>query len=201
MVASPTSGRPSKIKALAIASSTGGPQALSDLLKSLRGKLDHIPVFITQHMPASFTPILAQNLSRVSGMDCHEAKDGEMVKPGVVYVAPGDYHMIVEYTLKGNILRLSQEAPVNFCRPSADPMFYTLAAVYKEKLLAVVLTGMGSDGLNGAKIIVSVGGHVIVQDEETSVVWGMPKAVAEANLATAIIPLPQIPLYITRALA
>lgn len=189
-----------KFTALAIASSTGGPQALSDLLKQLRGRVDHIPIFITQHMPASFTAILAQNLSRVSGMDCHEGKDGELVKPGVVYVAPGDFHMIVEYNPKGNIIRLNKEPPVNFCRPSADPMFYSLAAIYKEKLLTVVLTGMGSDGLNGAKAIAGVGGTIIAQDEESSVVWGMPRAIAEAKLAKAVMPLDQMGLYITRSI-
>lgn len=196
---SAATGKP-KFQALAIASSTGGPQALSDLLKQLRGRVDHIPIFITQHMPASFTGILAQNLARVSGMDCHEGKDGEMVKPGVVYIAPGDYHMIIEYTAKGNVIRLNKEPPVNFCRPSADPMFYTLAAIYKEKLLAVVLTGMGQDGLNGAKVITDVGGTIIAQDEESSVVWGMPRAVAEAKIAKAVMPLDQMGLYITRSI-
>lgn len=184
--------RPHKFEALAIASSTGGPQALAEVLKSLRGKLDHIPVFITQHMPASFTSVLAQNLARVSGMDCHEAKDGERVKPGVIYVAPGDYHMLIEFTGMGNVIRLNQDPPVNFCRPSADPMLYTLAAIYKDRLLTVVLTGMGSDALNGCKTVVNTGGTVIAQDEASSVVWGMPRAVSEAKLAKYILPLDQI---------
>lgn len=194
-------GKPHKIQALAIASSTGGPQALAELLTSLRGRLNHVPVFITQHMPASFTGILAQNLARASGMECREAKNNEEVKPGTIYIAPGDYHMIAEYGQKGNVIRLNQEPPVNFCRPSADPMLYTLAAIYKEGLMAVVLTGMGSDGLHGAKVVVTVGGTVIAQDEASSVVWGMPKAVAEANLAKAVLPLNEMGHYIARSLA
>jgi two-component system chemotaxis response regulator CheB len=189
-----------KAQAVAIASSTGGPQALADLCKSLQGKLTTVPVFITQHMPASFTAILAENLTRASGMDCHEAKDGELAKPGVIYVAPGNYHMVAEFSGKGTIIRLNQNPPVNFCRPAADPMFEALSNIYRECLLAVVLTGMGSDGLKGAKKIVADGGQVIAQDEASSVVWGMPKAISDAKIAKAILPLQEIGSYITRAI-
>ncbi|MBN8543760.1 MAG: chemotaxis protein CheB [Alphaproteobacteria bacterium] len=190
-----------RFEALAIASSTGGPQALSALFKSLRGGISHVPVFITQHMPANFTTVLAETISRDAHMDCHEAKDGEMVKSGVIYLAPGDYHMLVEFSGKGPVLRLNQDPPVNFCRPAADPMFAALASFYKDRLLGVVLTGMGSDGLEGAKKIVAAGGTIIAQDEKTSVVWGMPKAVSDAKIAKAVLPLDQMGHYIVRALA
>jgi two-component system chemotaxis response regulator CheB len=187
-------------EALAVASSTGGPQALVELFKGLAGKLDRVPVFVTQHMPPSFTTILAQNISKVAGIPCHEAVDGEIVKPGVIYVAPGHFHLIAEAAAGGIIVRITQSPPENFCRPSADPMFRSLAAIYGRKLLGVVLTGMGSDGKVGAEQIVASGGQILAQDEETSVVWGMPRAVAEAKLAKAVLPLPQLPLYIMRAI-
>ncbi len=186
--------------ALAIASSTGGPQALVEMFKGLAGKLARVPVFVTQHMPPSFTTILAQNIAKAAGTPCHEAVDGETVKPGVIYVAPGDFHLIVEASAGMNILRITQSPPENFCRPAADPMFRSLAAIYGRKLLGVVLTGMGSDGKLGAEKIVEAGGQILAQDEATSVVWGMPRAVAEAKLAKAVLPLPQLPLYILRAI-
>lgn len=198
---SPSKAKPHRFEALAIASSTGGPQALSVLFKSLRGFISHVPVFITQHMPANFTSVLCETLTRDAHMDCHEAKDGEMVKAGMIYLAPGDYHMLVEFTGKGPMLRLNQEPPINFCRPAADPMFAALSALYKDRLLGVVLTGMGSDGLEGAKKIVAAGGTIIAQDKKSSVVWGMPKAVADANIAKTILPLDQLGHYIVRALA
>ncbi|MFZ4125038.1 MAG: CheB methylesterase domain-containing protein [Rickettsiales bacterium] len=198
---SASKAKPHRFEALAIASSTGGPQALSALFKSLRGGINHVPVFITQHMPANFTSVLAENITRDAHMDCHEAKDGEMIKAGVIYLAPGDYHMLVEFTGKCPMLRLNQEPPVNFCRPAADPMFAALSSLYKDRLLGVVLTGMGSDGLEGAKKIVAAGGAVIAQDEKSSVVWGMPKAVSDAKIAKAILPLDQLGNYILRAIA
>jgi two-component system chemotaxis response regulator CheB len=197
----PTKTKPLKAQAVAIASSTGGPQALAELFKSLRGQIAPVPIFITQHMPASFTTILAENIAKASGADCHEAKDGELAKPGVIYLAPGNFHMVTEFSGKGTVIRLNQNPPVNFCRPAADPMFESLSAIYRERLLGVVLTGMGSDGLNGAKKIVADGGQVIAQDEKSSVVWGMPKAIAEAKIARAILPLNEIGSYIVRAIA
>ena len=188
--------------ALAIASSTGGPQALVEMFKGLAGKLARVPVFVTQHMPPSFTTILAQNIAKAAGTPCYEAVDGETVKPGVIYVAPGHFHLIVEAAATGaNVVRITQSPPENFCRPSADPMFRSLASIYGRKLLGVVLTGMGSDGKAGAEQIVAAGGQILAQDEATCVVWGMPRAVAEAKLAKAVLPLPQLPLYILRAIA
>lgn len=184
------------IKALAIASSTGGPQALMKLFGDLKGQLTHLPIFLTQHMPPTFTTILADHLSKASGRSCSEAKPGEEVKAGHLYVAPGDFHMRAVKENEKIILRLAQDPPVNFCRPAADPMIESLSAIYGRHLLLVVLTGMGQDGFEGAKKLVAAGGSVIAQDEATSVVWGMPKAVATNNLCQAVLPLQDIAGYL-----
>jgi two-component system chemotaxis response regulator CheB len=171
---------------LVIGSSTGGPQALVAVITAIAPQLS-VPVLITQHMPATFTSILAESLSRVSGLKCVEGANGMMLERGCVYVAPGDYHMVIKG--KGGPIELNQNLPENFCRPAVDPMFRSVAAAYGASALAVVLTGMGSDGREGARSIVGAGGTVIAQDEETSVVWGMPGAVAQAGLAAAVLPL------------
>lgn len=183
---------PLGIKALAIASSTGGPQALLQLFGSLKGGLRDIPIFITQHMPPMFTTILAEQIANAGGRTVQEAKDGMKVEAGCAYVAPGDYHMVAQRDGTQLVLRTNQDAPENFCRPSADPMLRSLSAIYGSHLLTVVLTGMGQDGCEGAKVVVSSGGSVIAQDEATCVVYGMPKAVAEAGVCKAVLPLADI---------
>jgi two-component system, chemotaxis family, protein-glutamate methylesterase/glutaminase len=185
-------------KALAIASSTGGPQALMNLFGGLKGKLGHLPIFLTQHMPPNFTTILAQHISQAGERVCTEGKNGEEVKAGQCYLAPGGYHMQAALTGGKVVVRLNQDPPVNFCRPAADPMFKSLSEVYGKYLLAVVLTGMGHDGLDGAKTIVAAGGSVVAQDEATSVVWGMPKAVAVGHLCRAVLPLNEIAGYLLK---
>lgn len=169
-----------------IGSSTGGPQALVAVISAIAPQLN-VPVLITQHMPPTFTSILAESLARVSGLKCVEGANGMMLERGCVYVAPGDYHMIIKG--KGGPIELNQNPPENFCRPAVDPLFRSVAAAYGASALAVVLTGMGSDGRGGARSIVGAGGTVIAQDEETSVVWGMPGAVTQAGLAAAVLPL------------
>lgn len=189
------------VRCLAIGSSTGGPQALIKVFSLLKGSRINVPMFVTQHMPATFTKILAEHIRTASGFPCEEAVDGEEAKPGKIYIAPGDYHMIptaVGATVK---ILLNQNPPVNFCRPAVDPMFEALAAVYGKNLLAVVLTGMGQDGAEGAKVINARGGNVLAQDEATSVVWGMPGAVTKAGQAKLVLPLNEIPVAITRALS
>jgi two-component system chemotaxis response regulator CheB len=171
---------------LVIGASTGGPQALVAVITAIAPQLN-VPVLITQHMPPTFTSILAESLSRVSGLKCVEGANGMMLERGCVYVAPGDYHMVIKG--KGGPIELNQNAPENFCRPAVDPLFRSVAAAYGASALAVVLTGMGSDGREGSRSIVGAGGTVIAQDEETSVVWGMPGAVAQAGLAAAVLPL------------
>ncbi|MDX1974564.1 MAG: chemotaxis response regulator protein-glutamate methylesterase [Rickettsiales bacterium] len=185
------------VKALAIASSTGGPQALLDLFAQIKGRLKNIPIFITQHMPPTFTTILAEHISKAGDRSCIEVKGGEVVQGGAAYLAQGDYHMIPEKHANGEVLiRITQDAQENFCRPAADPMFRALSAIYGRQLLAMVLTGIGQDGMQGAKAIVAQGGHVIAQDKESSVVYGMPKAVAEQKLCRAILPLSQMGGYL-----
>ena len=179
-------------QALVIASSTGGPQALQDLLTPIARRIEQ-PILIVQHMPPAFTRIFAEKLGQTVGKPCREAVDGDVLAPGTMLLAPGDYHMRVA---KGGglnrIVRLDRGAPVNYCRPAADPLFDSASEVFGSRVLAVVLTGMGSDGKNGAGTLVKGGGRVIVQDESTSVVWGMPGAVATAGFAEAVKPLNEL---------
>lgn len=179
-------------QALAIGCSTGGPQALLRLFGALKDK-SLGPIFVTQHMPPTFTTLFAQQLGRASGRDCHEGIDGEDVRDDVIYLAPGDYHMQVEGRPGALKIRRLQTPPENYCRPAVDPMFRSLAPVYKERLLALVLTGMGQDGCKGARAVTERGGTVLAQDEATSVVWGMPGAVVNGGLATEILPIDALP--------
>lgn len=187
-------------RALVIGSSTGGPQALSALFEKLTAAVDRAPVLITQHMPPTFTTVLAEHLRRISGRGAHEAEDGEPVLAGGIYLAPGGRHMRV--ARDGDLVKiaLGDDPPINFCRPSVDPLFSSAAAVWGPSVLAVVLTGMGADGTQGAAEIVAAGGSVMAQDEATSVVWGMPRSVAQAGLCSAVLPLDQIPGKILRLL-
>lgn len=171
---------------LAIGSSTGGPQALTRVISSMAVDLT-VPVLVTQHMPPAFTAILAESLARTSGLTCVEAQAGMMLERRCVYVAPGDYHMTVRG--KAGPIELNQGPAENFCRPAVDPMMRSVAAAYGPHALGLILTGMGADGREGARAIVGAGGTIIAQDEDSSVVWGMPGAVANAGLAAAIVPL------------
>lgn len=182
--------------ALAIASSTGGPQALFRLMGDLRDSLKHLPVFITQHMPPTFTQMLASHIERIEPLKCAEGRDGETIQRGRIYIAPGGYHMRVERSQEGREIRLTQDPPVNFCRPSADPMIESLIDAFDGRLLVAVLTGMGSDGLAACRKAVAAGSTVIAQDEATSVVWGMPGAVALAGLCSAVLPLGDMGTYL-----
>lgn len=182
---------------IAIGSSTGGPQALFSVLSNLPKNLRQ-PILITQHMPATFTTILAEHLARVSDRPCREAQDGEALQAGHIYVAPGDFHMVVEVQNGAKVLRLLKTPPENFCRPSVDPMLRSLAPIYGRRLLVVMLTGMGQDGMRGSEVVTQAGGTVVAQDEATSVVWGMPGAVATAGLCSAILPLPEIGPYVLK---
>ncbi len=177
---------------LAIGCSTGGPNALAEVFDRLPATFG-VPIVITQHMPPVFTGLLAKRLDQISGLHVVEAEHGMRVEAGTAYIAPGDHHMEVHGTPGAVTLRLNQDPPENSCRPAVDPMFRSVARVYGAKALAVVLTGMGQDGLAGAQWIKEAGGQVFVQDAETSVVWGMPGAVAEADLADAVLPLESIP--------
>jgi two-component system, chemotaxis family, protein-glutamate methylesterase/glutaminase len=179
-------------RALLIGSSTGGPQALMALVAEIGAVIDRYPVLITQHMPPTFTTILAEHLARASHRPAHEAIDGEIVKPGTIYLAPGGRHMRVVRHGVETAIALDDGPPVNFCKPAVDPLFTSAIDVWQGGVLAVVLTGMGSDGMRGGKEIVAAGGSVIAQDEATSVVWGMPGAAANAGICAAVLPLNQI---------
>lgn len=178
-------------KLLAIGSSTGGPQALFTLIQGL-GKTLNVPVVLTQHMPATFTAILAEHITKLGGLPCAEAKDGEPLGAGRIYLAPGDRHLIVNAGRGGLQARLNTDPPENFCRPSVDPMLRSAATACDGRVLVTILTGMGQDGLVGTRRVVDAGGSAIAQDEATSVVWGMPGAVAQAGLCHAVLPLPRI---------
>ncbi|MFL5289394.1 MAG: chemotaxis response regulator protein-glutamate methylesterase [Rhodopila sp.] len=173
---------------LAIGSSTGGPQALFTLVQGL-GRSVNVPVVMTQHMPATFTPILADHLTRIGMMPCAEARDGESLQAGRIYLAPGDKHLLVEGSRLALRARLTTDPPENFCRPAVDPMLRSAAAACEGRVLVGMLTGMGRDGLEGTKKVVEVGGAAIAQDEASSVVWGMPGAIAQAGLCHAVLPL------------
>lgn len=186
-------GKPS---ILAIGSSTGGPKALFKVLSDL-GTVD-VPVVITQHMPATFTKILAQHITQQTSLEALEGEEGMEVEPGKVYVAPGDRHMIFEKKLGKLFIKLSDGPDENFCKPSVDPMMRSLVELYGNRVLCVILTGMGHDGLEGAKALVDQGGRIIAQDEETSVVWGMPGAVAMAGICSKVMPLQEIGAAVKR---
>jgi two-component system chemotaxis response regulator CheB len=185
---------------LAIGSSTGGPQALFKVFQML-GKVTNIPMFVTQHMPATFTTILAEHLAQASGMPAAEAKDGEPVMPGRIYVAPGDFHMTVVAEGTRKVLHIDKNPPENFCRPAVDPMLRSLAKAYNGKVMVMMLTGMGQDGAKGSRVIVESGGVVAAQDEATSVVWGMPGAVTSAGLCSAVLPLSDIGPFLRKTIS
>jgi two-component system, chemotaxis family, protein-glutamate methylesterase/glutaminase len=179
-------------RVLLIGSSTGGPQALMSVVGEIRPVIDRFPVLITQHMPPTFTTILAEHLARASNRPAREAVDGEAVKAGHIYLAPGGRHMRVVRHGAEPVIALDDGPPVNFCKPAVDPLFASAIDVWQGGVLALILTGMGSDGMRGGKDIVAAGGSVIAQDEATSVVWGMPGAAAHAGICSAVLPLNQI---------
>ena len=186
---------------IAIGSSTGGPQALFTVLGALKGVTLRQPILITQHMPATFTTILGEHITRVSGWNAAEGKDGEVIKTGRIYIAPGGFHMVVEQQGVDKVIRLNTNPPENFCRPAVDPMLRSISAIWGKRVLSVILTGMGSDGCKGGQTVVAAGGTVIAQDEASSVVWGMPGAAANAGICAAVLPLPEIAQYILRQAA
>ncbi len=176
---------------LAVGSSTGGPQALFALVQGL-GKSLPVPVVMTQHMPPAFTPILADHLDRLDCLRCAEARDGETLLPGRIYIAPGDRHLVIDGNRSVLRARVTSDPPENFCRPSVDPMLRSAATICEGRVLVAMLTGMGRDGLQGTRAVVDAGGTAVAQDEVTSVVWGMPGAIAQAGLCHAVLPLPSI---------
>lgn len=185
------------IEAVCLGVSTGGPMALVQLFAAWAEPLT-VPLLIVQHMPPTFTALLAQRLTSAGVMDVQEAQDGDLVEPGRAYLAPGGRHMEVVRAEAVARLRITNHAPENSCRPSADVLFRSAAGIYGGGLLGVVLTGMGSDSLKGCQAIRARGGNILAQDEATSVVWGMPGAVVRAGLADTVLPLDEIPAEIVR---
>ena len=183
----PRSG-PKRIDILVVGASTGGPPALRNFLLGL-GPDWKLPVLIVQHMPATFTAILAEHLDKALPQKVQEAKDGMLIESRNVYIAPGDWHMTIKNDPICKQIKLDQGPQVNWCRPAVDPLFKSAADIYGTHALGVVLTGMGHDGRDGAQAMVNAGGTVMAQDEASSVVWGMPGAVAEAGLAEIIKPV------------
>jgi two-component system, chemotaxis family, protein-glutamate methylesterase/glutaminase len=167
-------------RAVVIGSSTGGPNALEEIFAKISGPL-RAPIFITQHMPPIFTATLAERLQKISGIEAHEGRDGELVSDSRIYMAPGDYHMTIEKSTQGPRISLNQRPQENFVRPAVDPMFRSAAEVYGSQLLGVVLTGMGADGRIGAQAVKAAGGAMLIQSAESCVVYGMPRAVFECG--------------------
>jgi two-component system, chemotaxis family, protein-glutamate methylesterase/glutaminase len=182
---------------LALAASTGGPNALATVVSGLPRDFP-LPVLVTQHMPPIFTTMFAQRLARESSLPCDEAHDGEALRPGHVYVAPGDHHLTVigGGLTRAPALHVTSDPPEHHCRPAADPMFRTAAQAFPNGVLAVVLTGMGDDGRLGCQAVAASGGRVIVQDETTSVVWGMPGSVVASGIPCSILPLQSISAHL-----
>ncbi len=174
-------------RVIAIGSSTGGLQALAAVLGALSPSLSRVAVLIAQHMPPMFTAVLAERLSKASGREVKEGINGEPVRPGIIYVAPGGHHMTV-VNPTGPVLRIGDEPPVHFCRPAVDPLFRSVATTFGPAALGIVLTGMGHDGAAGARNIADAGGSVVAQDEASSVVWGMPGAAVSVGACVALLP-------------
>ncbi|HTU48968.1 MAG TPA: chemotaxis response regulator protein-glutamate methylesterase [Acidobacteriaceae bacterium] len=190
----------SRVEVVAIGTSTGGPNALGDLVPLLPPNFP-VPVVIVQHMPPIFTKFLADRLSSKSQIPVMEAANYQELLPGHAYIAPGDFHMMVERSKEGVRIRTQQEQPENSCRPAVDVLFRSVADVYGGEALAVIMTGMGQDGLRGCGRIREAGGQILAQDEATSVVWGMPGYVANAGLADGVLPLGLIAGEIVRRVA
>ncbi len=186
-----------KPEIVVIGASTGGPKALTTVLAGLPSNFE-TPIFIVQHMPATFTPMLAKHIMQDTGRPCSEAVDGGLIENNHTYVAPGEYHMEL-VRIKGQIFtKLNQNEPEHFCRPSVNPLFESATKLCGENLLSVMLTGMGDDGIEGTREIVRNNGFVIAQNQETCVVWGMPRAVVEEGLADMVLPLDKIASEVRR---
>lgn len=178
--------------AIVVAASTGGPQALASLFSALGPQISDIPVFVVLHMPAPFGAVVTSQIGKVCGRPTTIASDGEVAKPGHIYFSPGNQHLSLRMNRRSVVMHLDSGPEINFCRPAADILFGSAADVFGRNLIAVVLSGMGSDGCAGASRIAEVGGLVFAQDEATSVVWGMPGAVAATGAAHFVLPPPEI---------
>ena len=184
-------GPPQSISIVAIGCSTGGPNALIEIIPKLPADFP-LPIVITQHMPPMFTKFLADRLSAMSKISVREATDGAVIAPGTAWIAPGDHHMVLKSVGGRIIATLTQGPPENSCRPAVDVMMRSVVECYGPRVLSVILTGMGQDGLRGSEAVHDAGGSVFAQDEATSVVWGMPGFVARAGIASQVLPLDRV---------
>ncbi len=185
---------------IAIGTSTGGPKALQSILPQLSESFP-VPIVIVQHMPAAFTATLARSLDQRCQIRVQEGYEGAEIRAGEAWIAPGDYHMTVERTAGGGRLHLDQGPKENSCRPAVDPLFRSVAKSFGARSLAIVLTGMGSDGLDGARALARIGARIAVQDEASSLVWGMPGAVANARLAAHVLGEQEFASFLERSVA
>lgn len=193
--AAPAVARTGRIDLVAVGCSTGGPDALTKVVAGFPATFP-VPIVVVQHMPAVFTRMFAQRLDRAAPMRVVEATDGMPLECGCVYIAPGDYHLEVSRLRNVTMTRLTQAPPENFCRPAVDVLFRSVAPIYGAATLAVILTGMGHDGLAGCQLLRSAGAEIVAQDQATSVVWGMPGAVTEAGLADQVLPLDRVASHV-----
>lgn len=189
-----------QVDVVVIGVSTGGPNALAELVPAIPADFP-VPVLIVQHMPPVFTQTLAERLNSRSEITVREGREGEPIAAGEAWIAPGGFHMTVVPGKTGFVLRTNQDPPENSCRPAVDVLFRSAVDAFGSNVLAIVLTGMGQDGLRGCERIREAGGLVFVQDEASSVVWGMPGYVAQAGLAHKVLPLPEIAIEMTRQTA
>lgn len=189
--------KPQRVDILAIGVSTGGPNALAQLIPELPKDFP-IPIVIVQHMPPYFTSLLAKRLDEKSAICVGEASSGDILRPGHALLAPGDFHMVLKRNGKQVYVETHQAPPENSCRPAADVLFRSVVEIYGANTLGVILTGMGQDGLRGCEMIYEANGQILVQDEKSSVVWGMPGFVSRAGLADQVLPLSQLGVEITR---
>jgi two-component system, chemotaxis family, protein-glutamate methylesterase/glutaminase len=185
-------------KLLLIGASTGGPKAIIDLLQACRGVVQSMPVVIVQHMPPIFTQSFAENISKHLSVDASEAQNGEYLEAGRIYVAPGGRHLKLERQQSGHRVLLDDSPPVNYFRPSVDVAFHSAGLAYGPGVLGVMLTGMGSDGMQGSTAMIERGGTLLAQDEATSIVWGMPGSVARKGLCSAVAPVSELAAIISR---
>ena len=203
ITAPPVAARPRRTtrpEVIVIGGSTGAPPALMQVMQALRDGPDQ-PILIAQHMPPIFTAMLAEQLERAGGRACAEAVEGEPVRAGQAYIAPGGWHMTVAREVGSVVIRLNQDPPEHFCRPAVDPLLRSVAEVYGASAVAVILTGMGSDGALGCQTLAAAGGKFAVQDEATSAVWGMPGAAARTGQCEAILPITQVGAWLRGACA
>ena len=196
----PRIGSHAPVELVVIGASTGGPTALEQLLIELSADFP-VPIVVVQHMPALFTRLFAQRLEGHTALRVREVEDGTRPRAGEIWIAPGDWHSIVERDRAGLILRLGRGEPENFCRPAVDVLFRSAATCVGPGTLGIVLTGMGCDGLAGCQAIREADGRVVVQDEVSSLIWGMPGAIARAGLADEIASLGDMPLVLFRHVA